>query len=132
MVRTYGLTHMALAVRDPERSFAFYQAVLGVLPVYREPAFIQAQTPGSRDVIVFEKNAAQAGESGGVTHFGFRLTDPADIDAAAAAVEAAGGSLLEKGEFVPGEPYLFFADPDGYRVEIWFELPTPVDPPAEG
>jgi catechol 2,3-dioxygenase-like lactoylglutathione lyase family enzyme len=132
MVHTYGLTHVALAVRDPERSLAFYQAVLGVLPVYREAAFIQAQTPGSRDVIVFEKNTAQAGESGGVAHFGFRLTDPADIDAAAVAVEAAGGSILEKGEFVPGEPYLFFADPDGYKVEIWFEIPTPVDPPTEG
>lgn len=26
------------------------------------------------------------------------------------------------------EPYLFFEDPDGYEVEIWHELPTPVDP----
>ena len=26
MVRTYGLTHVALAVADPERSFAFSQA----------------------------------------------------------------------------------------------------------
>jgi hypothetical protein len=29
-----------------------------------------------------------------------------------------------------GEPYLFCTDPDGYEVEIWYELPTPVDPPA--
>jgi len=29
---------------------------------------------------------------------------------------------------VPGEPYLFATDPDGYEIEIWFELPTPVDP----
>ena len=33
-------------------------------------------------------------------------------------------------EFVPGEPYVFFRDPDGYEVEIWYELPTLVDPPA--
>ena len=46
-VRTYGLTHVALAVRDPERSLAFYQAVLGVVPVYRDTAFVQAQTPGA-------------------------------------------------------------------------------------
>jgi hypothetical protein len=32
---------------------------------------------------------------------------------------------------VPGEPYVFFNDPDGYEVEIWYELRTPVDP-AEG
>jgi hypothetical protein len=25
--------------------------------------------------------------------------------------------------------YVFFTDPDGYQVEIWYELPTSVDPP---
>ena len=27
-----------------------------------------------------------------------------------------------------GEPYLFATDPDGYVIEIWYELPTAVDP----
>jgi catechol 2,3-dioxygenase-like lactoylglutathione lyase family enzyme len=130
MIRTHGLTHVALAVRDPERSLAFYEAVLGVVPVYRAADFVQAQTPGSRDVLVFERNDAKAGKSGGVLHFGFRLADPADIDAAADAVSSAGGRILDKGEFVPGEPYIFFTDPDGYEVEIWYEIPTPVDPPS--
>ena len=64
-VRTYGLTHIALAVRDPERSLAFYAAVLGVVLVYRDPGFIQAQTPGARDVIVFERGARRAGNPAG-------------------------------------------------------------------
>ena len=38
--------------------------------------------------------------------------------------------MLSQGEFVPGEPYLFATDLDGYEFEIWFELPTPVDPPV--
>lgn len=130
MVRTYGLTHVALAVQDPERSLRFYQDVFGVIPVYRDENFVQAQTPGTRDVLVFERNAVEAGKAGGVAHFGFRLVDPADIDAAAAAIVAAGGRIRSKGEFVPGEPYVFFSDPDGYEVEIWFEIPTPVDPPV--
>jgi catechol 2,3-dioxygenase-like lactoylglutathione lyase family enzyme len=128
MVRTYGLTHVALAVKDPEQSFRFYQSVFGLVAVYRDDNFIQAQTPGARDVLVFQRNEAHAGKTGGVAHFGFRLTDPSDIDAAAEAVIAAGGKIWDKGEFVPGEPYLFFSDPDGYEVEIWFEIPTPVDP----
>jgi catechol 2,3-dioxygenase-like lactoylglutathione lyase family enzyme len=129
-VRTHGLTHVALAVRDPQRSLRFYAAVLGVVAVYESDDFVQAQTPGSRDVIVFERSPRLAGKAGGVAHFGFRLERAADIDAAVAAVTAAGGSIREQGEFVPGEPYIFFSDPDGYAVEIWFELPTPVDPPA--
>lgn len=131
MIKTYGLTHLALAVRDVERSFRFYQHVFGAVEVYRSDGFIQAQTPGSRDVLVFEeKNIAQAGKSGGVAHFGFRLTDPADIDAAVREVECAGGKILSHGEFVPGEPYLFAADPDGYEIEIWYEFPTSIDPPV--
>jgi catechol 2,3-dioxygenase-like lactoylglutathione lyase family enzyme len=130
MVRTYGLTHIALSVRDAERSLSFYQQVLGVVPVYRDVGFIQAQTPGSRDVIVFEEGDPRAGRAGGVAHFGFRLVDPGDIDRAVEAVEQAGGRVLRRGEFCPGEPYVFFADPDGYEVELWHELPTPVDPQA--
>lgn len=128
-VKTYGLTHIALAVRDPERSLRFYQAVFGVVQVYQQPGFIQAQTPGSRDVLVFEKSTKHVGKRGGIAHFGFRLTKPSDISVALAAVEAAGGTITSTGDFCPGEPYVFFTDPDGYEVEIWYELPTPIDPP---
>jgi catechol 2,3-dioxygenase-like lactoylglutathione lyase family enzyme len=130
-VRTHGLTHIALAVRDAKRSLRFYKKVFGVVPVYQEDGFIQAQTPGSRDVLVFEERVIKAGSSGGVAHFGFRLIDAADIDSALRAVKAAGGEVLSHGEFCPGEPYLFFRDPDGYEVEVWYELPTPVDPPRQ-
>jgi catechol 2,3-dioxygenase-like lactoylglutathione lyase family enzyme len=128
MIRTYGLTHIALAVADAERAFRFYERVFGMVAVYRSATFIQAQTPGSRDVLVFDQRAPRVGASGGVQHFGFRLVDPADIDAAARAVVEAGGHVREQGEFVPGEPYLYAYDPDGYEVEIWFELPTSIDP----
>ena len=64
----------------------------------------------------------------GVAHFGFRLVDAEDIDSALRAVKSAGGEVLSHGEFCPGEPYLFCRDPDGYEVEIWYELRTPVDP----
>jgi catechol 2,3-dioxygenase-like lactoylglutathione lyase family enzyme len=128
MVRTFGLTHVALAVRDAERAFAFYRDVFGMVAVYRGDGFVQAQTPGSRDVLVLEENGSRAAGSGGIAHFGFRLTDPADIDEAVRAVERAGGEILERGAFCPGEPYLFCRDLDGYEVEIWHELPTAVDP----
>ena len=121
MIRTYGLTHIGLAVRSAQRAFEFYRDVLGVKEVFREPGSIQAQTPGAHDVIVFEEKASNRGKKGGVSHFGFRLVDPEDIDAAEQAVKRAGGKILEKGEFVPGEPYVFATDPDGYTIEIWYE-----------
>src|SRR2546421_4641705 len=131
MVNIYGLTHIALAVKDAELSLRFYRKVFAAKLVYRATGFIQAQTPGTRDVLVFEENAPRTGKRGGIAHFGFRLTDPHDIETAAQAVRQAGGRISSKGEFCPGEPYLVFTDPDGYEIEIWDELPTPVDPTRE-
>jgi catechol 2,3-dioxygenase-like lactoylglutathione lyase family enzyme len=128
VVKTYGLTHVAVAVRDLDRTQAFYATVFGAAVVYRDAGFLQMQTPGSRDVLVFEKNDDRAGQPGGVLHFGFRLTEARDIEVARAAVEKAAGKITDTGEFIPGEPYLFAEDPDGYPIEIWYEIPTPVDP----
>jgi catechol 2,3-dioxygenase-like lactoylglutathione lyase family enzyme len=128
MIRTFGLTHVALRVSDPERSVRFYEQVFGAVVIYRDANFVQAQTPGSRDVLVFERGAGGVGTSGGIAHFGFRLVQAGDIGAAREAVIGAGGTITDEGDFVPGEPYLFCRDLDGYEVEIWYELPTPVDP----
>ena len=124
MIKTLGLTHLALTVSDLERSFQFYHDVFGMLAVYREKNFLQAQTPGARDVLVLEEGTENIGRSGGIKHFGFRLTDARDIDRAATAIERAGGKIKHRGEFCPGEPYVFFTDPDGYEVEVWYELTT--------
>jgi catechol 2,3-dioxygenase-like lactoylglutathione lyase family enzyme len=121
MIRTHGLTHVALAVRDPERSLVFYRAVFGVREYYRDDDSIQVQGPGPHDVIAFERCPELAGATGGIAHFGFRLTRPEDIDAAVQAVEAAGGTVDSRGEFAPGMPYAMVRDPDGYVIEIWYE-----------
>ncbi len=121
MVKTFGLTHIALAVRDAERSLRFYQQVFGVEIAFRDAATIQVTTPGCHDLIVFEQGAAQPGQIGGIAHFGFRLISAADIDLAVAEGERAGGKILRRGEFSPGFPYVYVADPDGYEIEIWYE-----------
>jgi len=121
MIRTHGLTHIALAVRDPERSLEFYRAVFGVTEYYRDADTIQVQGPGPHDVLAFERRPDSAGAAGGIIHFGFRLTRPEDIQTAIEAVERAGGVVTSRGEFAPGLPYAYVRDPDGYEIEIWYE-----------
>jgi catechol 2,3-dioxygenase-like lactoylglutathione lyase family enzyme len=121
-IPTFGLTHLALGVSDVERAFGFYEAVFGMVATYRSETFLQAETPGMRDILVFEKQSGVTGASGDIAHFGFRVQAPEDLKDAAAVVTAAGGTIVEEGEFVPGEPYLFARDPDGYLFEIWYEL----------
>ena len=121
MIKTLGLTHIALPVKDVKRSSAFYKKVFGAREMYRDPGFIQVQAPGSKDIIVFvKKNRASEKIIPGF-HFGFRLPKPSGIKNILEVIKKAGGKIKETGEFIPGEPYVFFYDPDGYEVEIWFE-----------
>ena len=120
-LRTHGLTHINLSVSDPDRSLRFYEQVFGVKEYYRDSSSIQVLGPGPHDVIAFEKDAKHAGRTGGVTHFGFRLVDAKDIDAAVELAVRAGGTLDRRGEFGPGLPFAYVRDPDGYEIEIWFE-----------
>ena len=121
MIRTHDLTHISLAVRDPDVSLAFYEALFGVEEYYRDDTNIQAKGNGTHDIFAFELDPENAGRAGGIRHFGFRLFDPKDIDAAVDVALAAGGTLKERGEFAPGYPYAYVFDPDGYEIEIWFE-----------
>ena len=119
--KTYGLTHIAIAVKDLDRTLKFYQRIFDVKVMYHQDNFLQVTTPGTNDIIVFEKKKAEYGNTGGIAHFGFRLRKAKDIDEMAERITRAGGKITEKGEFVPGEPYIFFKDPDGYEVEVWYE-----------
>ncbi|MFC4874462.1 VOC family protein [Negadavirga shengliensis] len=119
---TYGLTHIAVAVKDLNRTKNFYQAVFDMETMYEEADFIQLTTPGSHDILVFEKKEKVDGKSGGIVHFGFRLRKAENILVMEKKILKAGGQIVNKGEFVPGSPYIFFKDPDGYEIEIWYEL----------
>jgi catechol 2,3-dioxygenase-like lactoylglutathione lyase family enzyme len=124
MIKTHGLSHVALAVADPERSLRFYRDVFGVREYFRDDLTIQVLGPGRHDIIAFERRSNGVGAAGGIIHFGFRLVSPEDIDKAVSAVLAAGGTLTSRGEFAPGLPYAFVRDPDGYEIELWFENST--------
>ncbi len=122
MIRTQGLTHIHLVVRDLERSLRFYQSVFGMEERFRDgPSMVFINTPGSQDLITLNEDPEQAnlaGVNGGVAHFGFRLAKSADLDAAIAEVDAAGGKLIQRGEHAPGVPFAYVEDPDGYVIEL--------------
>ncbi len=119
---TFGLTHIAVAVKDLHITKTFYQSVFDMEVMYEEAEFIQLTTPGTHDILVFEKNKDADGKTGGIAHFGFRLRDPGSMAAMEEKILKAGGKISSKGEFVPGSPYIFFNDPDNYEVEVWYEI----------
>lgn len=121
MIKTRGLTHIHLMVRDVQRSINFYQAVFGMKERFRASSqLIFLNTPGSNDVVALHQapEGEPVGTSGSILHFGLQLIDKADLDAAIAEVEAAGGKLKKRGEFGPGNTFAYVSDPDGYEIEL--------------
>jgi catechol 2,3-dioxygenase-like lactoylglutathione lyase family enzyme len=117
---TYGLTHLAVRVKDPQAAAEFYTRAIGARVTYSDANHVEVQTPGAKDVIAFVRGTPVPG---GVEHFGFRLRRRSGITQAVAALKNAGATDLRQGEFGPGQPYVFARDPNGYEIEIWFEPP---------
>jgi catechol 2,3-dioxygenase-like lactoylglutathione lyase family enzyme len=122
MVKTEGLHHLHLTVRDLDRSLRFYRTVFGMEERFRDgPHMVFLSTPGTNDLITLNADPAErenAGRSGGIAHFGFRLHRSTTIDDAVREVEQAGGTLRSRGEHAPGVPFAYVTDPDGYVIEI--------------
>jgi catechol 2,3-dioxygenase-like lactoylglutathione lyase family enzyme len=115
----YGLTHLDLAVRDPERSLAFYETVFGMTVYQRKDDGILVTTPGGRDLIQFTRDAERAGMSGGLAHVGFCVRRKTEVDKIVRRAVAAGATILAHRDISTGRPYAKLRDLDGYEVEVY-------------
>jgi catechol-2,3-dioxygenase len=119
---TYGLTHAAFKVRDLARTKQFYVNIFDMEVMYDERDFVQLTTKGANDIIVFERAKAVNANTGGLLHLGFRLKTPKDMIEIRKRIAEAEAIVMDEGEFLPGSPYIFFKDPDGYILEVWYEV----------
>jgi catechol 2,3-dioxygenase-like lactoylglutathione lyase family enzyme len=126
MVRTRGLTHIQLTVRDLARSRRFYSHVFGMTDLFEAgPRAAFLRTPDAHDVITLAErpeSGDSVGTTGGIEHFGFMLCSADDLETALREAGEAGGEVLEQGERVAHglrEVFAFVADPDGYVIELF-------------
>src|SRR4051812_19405003 len=114
------LRHLALAVRDPDRSARFYSGLFGFHPVRRSPDGVHLLAGPDRFSLALGATAAV------VTlppfwHFGFRAATPGVVKAHRAEVAGRGVEIVAELD----EPrYVSFKcrDPDGYVVEVAWKL----------
>jgi catechol 2,3-dioxygenase-like lactoylglutathione lyase family enzyme len=129
------LVHLGLPVRDVQRSLAFYAAYFGF-----DPATATHHPDGT--VIVRDANRFDLAlhvEDGFVDpapatdtdeppigplhpfpHFGFRLSDPREVQGLLTRLQGDGVRILENHN-EPGYVAFKCADPDGHRVEVYWE-----------
>jgi len=119
MIRTEGLRHIQILVRDADRAFAFYHRLFGIEEQFRAGPAIFASVPGGGDMITFAGwPEYKPGTHQGLRHFGFSIDPGVDIAAAVAEIEAAGGTDIRTGTHGEGQPFIYFIDLDGYEVEL--------------
>jgi catechol 2,3-dioxygenase-like lactoylglutathione lyase family enzyme len=122
-IETRGIRHVHLLVRDLPHSVAFYEAAFGMKVAFRDGKILFLRSPSGGDDLALHQAStpdekARVGQPGGFEHFGITVLDRTRLGEAIAAVEAAGGALVEKGVHASGSPFAYISDPDGYLIEI--------------
>jgi predicted enzyme related to lactoylglutathione lyase len=115
MARITGLIYI-VPVRDLDRAAKFYADAFGMEVQFRNDAIAFVGNPGSDSAIGLLLDPEHAG--GGPQNVGLHVDHAIDLNAAVADVEAAGGTIVERGEHAPGVPFARFADVDGNLLEM--------------
>lgn len=146
MAQTGALSHLDVSAGDPPRSIRFYDALLTALGYRRwsgerlpdawqgpEPrrATWSVKTAAGRFAIEVRPARAEAAHrrydrtEPGPHHLAFHAADRDTVHAVESAVRAAGGEVLDPATdygdhpaYSPGYFAVFFADPDGFKVEV--------------
>ena len=122
MIRTEGIDHVALAVRDVERSAAWYCELLGLRRMHQGvwgsfPAVVGTE---STAVALFPVNAENPQSAPGrealvMLHLAFRVSRR-DFEIAQVALADRGIAFDFQDHEISHS--LYFSDPDGHRLEL--------------
>lgn len=116
----HAIDYVELTVTDLARAKGFWSAALGWEFTDYGPAYAAIRwTSGEGEVGGLTVGTPIAAGSGGV----FVLLYSDDLDTTAAAVESAGGLVVEGPYDFPGGRRFAFTDPDGNRLGVWSEAP---------
>jgi catechol 2,3-dioxygenase-like lactoylglutathione lyase family enzyme len=145
-----AFTHLAIRVRDLERSLGFYRDLLGFtlnsrVEVVGAPSALLIGNPDAklsavfleRDGVVVELQQLEGvdreveGVNLGLSHIGFRVTDLARLTDV---LRQGGAEVLEGSRYhdgALGSEVVFVTDPDGVRIEL-IAVPAEFDLWREG
>ena len=126
MIKTNGLNHIALKVKDPERTARFYTDLFNMEITRSTPEMIFLKTVGSTDMMTLNRSQAEVTPEQGMVHFGF-IVEPDPFDAALTTIQAKATPIVSGPGTRDQGRYVFIADPDGYTVEIFECLLPPYE-----
>jgi catechol 2,3-dioxygenase-like lactoylglutathione lyase family enzyme len=120
-----GLRHVALNVRDVQKSVTFYRNVLGMTVEWEPDPDNVYLTSGSDNLAIHKlPEGAQPGAVQSIHHIGFVVARIEDVDAVAAAVQAWGIDFVYPLKtHRDGARSFYFRDPDGVLIQVLYHPP---------
>ena len=128
------LNHIDLTVADLDRSIEFYDAVLSILGYARTnlyeggaPCWAIADGSGSGFSMALKparSDAAHDRYSVGLHHLAFHASSREEVDSLHSQLQALQLRILDSPaeyDYTPGYYAVFFADPDGIKLELVYE-----------
>lgn len=130
MIRLKEIGHVLLRVLDLERSRKFYAEVLGFHVLEEDPEHggtfmaLEGQSHAIDLFQVKDPDAARQQTPGvrGLGHIAFRVESEEALREANATLQAHGVAITRTIDHV-SQKSLYFEDPDGNTLEIYYELP---------
>jgi glyoxylase I family protein len=132
-----SLSHLDLTVADLQRSVEFYDRVLGRLGYRRRdaagagvPCWSISDPSGGCFTIALKPARPESGTTGhdryapGLHHLAFHADSRQDVDEFHGFLRGIGATILDPPAeygYTPGYYAVFFADPDGIKLEVVFE-----------
>lgn len=114
-----GLRHLALKVRDPQASKAFYRDCFAMSVVW-EPDADNVYLSSGVDNLALHRDAAPG--PGALDHLGFIVDSRAEVDRLAEAFRARGVAIAkEPSDHRDGSRSFYCLDPDGLSIQVLFE-----------
>jgi catechol 2,3-dioxygenase-like lactoylglutathione lyase family enzyme len=123
-----GIQHLNLRVAELSRARDFYVQVLGFRVAFAKGDTVWLEAGG--DLLGLSRGEAEPGASQAAQHFGFMVDVPGDVDAWDTKLRAH-GVVAEKGPYDRSDGRsLYFRDPDGHLLEIFWVDPAFLPAPS--
>lgn len=121
---SFGLRHLAIRVKDAQRSKRFYTDVMGMTVEWEPDPQNVYLTTGGQDNLALHESPEFDGNIGGLDHFGFFVAAPDEVDGWCKRVQEAKATVVQLPKtHRDGARSFYFKDPDGYVVQILFHRP---------
>jgi len=124
-MNSFGMRHVALNVRDPQKTKDFYLRVLKMeLEWEPDPDNVYLTTGGQDNIAIHKATEPPADSGQTLDHIGFALPTLNDVDEWYAWIRSNGAKIVrEIKTHRDGARSFYFSDPDGVIIQMIYHPP---------